>query len=129
MEKIERLPLGQSQADKCRSRWARWVGTPPGLPPELASKFMLGLHGGKTIKDMTHYGDDHICSHDRFQKHCELNPEWGVEARRLSLLNFKTKASIASPKRGLKFEFCSSGRHRMEGDNVWQSKTRPTHRF
>src|SRR5260370_275397 len=92
---IERLPFGQSHADKIRAAHYKWVNMPPGLTPELASKFMLGLHGGKTIRDMTTAGGkDYICSDARFQKHRELNPEWwGEEEQRLNEANanFKKK--------------------------------------
>jgi hypothetical protein len=114
----ERLPFGQSQADKGREAWARWFGMPSGLTPELASKFMLGLHGGKTSRDMTNSGEHYICSRDRFNKHCKLNKEWGETARKLSFQNSSRKKSINNWKFGKAFEFCMSGRHRMEGDNV-----------
>jgi hypothetical protein len=58
---IERLPLGESLSDKLRAAHYKWVGMPPGLTPELASKFMLGLHGGRTVKDMTDNGEHYIC--------------------------------------------------------------------
>src|ERR1700692_2058684 len=96
---IERLPLGQSFGDRHRTACARWVGTPSGLTPELASKFMLGLHGGKTVKDMTSNGKHHICSLARFEKHCQLNPEWGAEARRTSKASFIAKEKAANPKK------------------------------
>jgi hypothetical protein len=124
---IERQPA-KSYGDKHRTACAQWIGIPSGLTPELASKVMLGLHGGKTIRDLTCNGDDHICSMERFNKHCELNPEWGSEARLLSKKNSDKKKSVFHWKRGKTFEFCRSGRHRMEGDNVIQSK-RPTNRF
>jgi hypothetical protein len=99
---------------------------PSGLTPELASKFMLGLHGGKTNRDMTWVGDDYICSAGRFKKHCELNPEWGEEANRLSREN--TSAKKSNYRRSVRRLFCLSGRHRLEGDNVIQGK-RATNRF
>jgi hypothetical protein len=76
---IERIPFGQSPFDKLPAAHYRWVNIPTGLTPELAGKPMLGLHGGKTVKDMTSNGEHHICSFDRFNKHCELNPEWGLK--------------------------------------------------
>jgi hypothetical protein len=81
---IERLPFGQSPSDKLRAAHYKWVNMPSGLTPELASKFRLGLHGGKTIRDMTTAGGrDYICSDARFprsghpwQAH---HPEGGME--------------------------------------------------
>jgi hypothetical protein len=64
--KIERLPFGQSLSDKLRAAHYKWLGMPSGLTPDLAGKFMLGLHGGKTIKDMTDAQSEHyICSLER----------------------------------------------------------------
>src|ERR1700716_4096043 len=97
---VEWVPLGQSLADKIRAAHYKWLGMPPGLTPELASKFMLGLHSGKTVKDMTDAGSAHyVCSTDRFKKHCAMHPEWGVEARRLSHINSRAKKSANSPYR------------------------------
>jgi hypothetical protein len=88
----------QSFGDKHRAAWAQWVGIPSGLTPELASKFMLNLHGGKTIRDMTSNGEHHICSLARFEKHCQLNPEWGAEVHKLSWANFAKKSPIQPPE-------------------------------
>jgi hypothetical protein len=112
-----RAPRSYSSGEKHREAWAKWVGLPSGLLPELASKFMLELHGGRTIRDMTGYGEHHLCSAERFRKHCELNPDWGKEAHRLSTSNSNRKKSVNNWKVGKAFEFCMSGRHRMEGDN------------
>lgn len=75
-----------SYGDKHREAWARWFGKPPGLSPELASKFMLGIHGGKTVKEMTDAkSSSYICSFNRFRTHCALNPDWfNDEAKRLN---------------------------------------------
>jgi hypothetical protein len=115
---IERLPRGQSFGDKHRAAWAQWAGMPPGLTPELASKFMLNLHGGMTIRDMTFNGEHYICSLARFEKHCQLNPEWGVAARKLSWKNFKKKSRESSHQRRRTAEMCLKGLHPMVGDNV-----------
>jgi hypothetical protein len=50
---IERLPLGQSHADKCRAGQLRWLNMPPGIPPEMAIEFMDRIVGGETIRDLT----------------------------------------------------------------------------
>jgi hypothetical protein len=85
---IERLPFGQSLADKIRAAHYKWVNMPPGLTSELASKFMLALHGGKTIRKLTDSaGPDYICSVHRFKAHCGLHPDWAAEARRISTAN------------------------------------------
>ena len=115
---IKWVPLGQSIPDKIRAAHYRWLNMPPGLIPELASKFMLGLHGRKTVKDLTDTGDHYICSYLRFKKHCLMHPEWGAEARRLSELNSTAKKIANHYSKGKQFEFCKSGRHRMEGDNL-----------
>jgi hypothetical protein len=114
----ERLPRGQSFGEKHRAAWAKWVGMPPGLTPELASRFMLNLHGGMTIRDMTFNGEHYICSLARFEKHCQLNPKWGVAARKLSWDNFKKKSRESSHQRRRTAEMCLKGLHPMVGDNV-----------
>jgi hypothetical protein len=90
MEKIERLPFGQSHADKCRAGNLRWLNMPPGIPPEMATQFMAGLRSGKTLRILTS-GDKKsgpaIVTPGRFKKHCQLNPEWGAEAMRLAKEN------------------------------------------
>jgi hypothetical protein len=121
---IERLPLGQSHADKLRAAHYRWVNMPPGLTPDLASRFMLSLHRGKTVKDMTSNGEDYICSLARFEKHCQLNPEWGVEARKTSKASFIAKVKAASPKKLATQEVCLKGLHPMTSDNVMMHKGR-----
>jgi hypothetical protein len=115
---IERLPRGKSFGEKHRAAWAQWVGTPSGLTPELASKFMLNLHVGKTTRDMTSNREHHICSFARFEKHCQLNPEWGVEVRKLSWANFVKKSRESSHQRRRTLEMCLKGLHPMTGDNV-----------
>jgi hypothetical protein len=56
---IERLPQGQSFGDRHRAACSQWIGMPPGLTPELASKFMLGFHDGKTIRDRRSHTNGH----------------------------------------------------------------------
>lgn len=79
--------------DEARAIWAKWVNLPSGLTPEMASKFKLGLHGGKTVRDMTTAeGPDYICSTNRFRQHCAAHPEWwGPEERQLASANTKAK--------------------------------------
>ena len=47
---IERLPLGQSLADKHRAAKLKWRGKPPGIPPEIAIEFMERLKADGTIR-------------------------------------------------------------------------------
>ena len=116
---MERLPLGQSYSDKQRAAHYKWVNMPSGLTPELASKFMLGLHGGKTIRDMTDAKKEHyICSMERFRKHCALNEEWGAEARKKSWTNFTTKKKVSNVLGQATREVCLKGLHPMTGDNL-----------
>jgi hypothetical protein len=87
---IERLPLGQSLADKHRAATLKWRGKPPGIPPEMAVEFMAKLKAGSTIRKLTNGGKDcgpAIVSYDRFKKHCEFHPEWAAEALRVSKIN------------------------------------------
>jgi hypothetical protein len=87
---IERLPLGQSLADKHRDAELKWRGMPPGIPPEMAIEFMAKLKAGSTVRKLTAGGKilgPAMVSYDRFKKHCELHPEWATEAWRVSKVN------------------------------------------
>jgi hypothetical protein len=128
---IERLPLGQSHADKCRAGQLRWLNMPPGMPPDVAVVFMARLRAGSTNRKLTAGGKmgPALVSYERFKKHCALHPEWAEEARRISDAN--SRIAKGSFKRGKVSQFCQSGRHRMEGDNVMVGRThkRPGNRF
>jgi hypothetical protein len=87
---IERLPLGQSHADKCRAGRLRWLNMPPGMPPEMAVEFIAKLKAGSTIRKLTSGDPKHgpsIVTYERFKKHRELHPGWAVEASRISKIN------------------------------------------
>jgi hypothetical protein len=129
---IERLPPGHSLADKHRAAELKWRGKPPGIPPEMAIEFMAKLQAGSTVRKLTGGGKvlgPAFVSYERFKKHCELHPEWATKARGISDIN--SRIGKGSRKRGKLFEFCTSGRHRMEGDNVMIGRThkRPGNRF
>jgi hypothetical protein len=113
---IERLPLGQSLADKHRAAALKWRGKPPGIPPDLAVEFMAKLKAGSTIRKLTGGGvlGPAIVTLDRFKKHCELNPEWGDEARRISDVN--SRALKGSRERSK--THCKNG-HPFAGDNLY----------
>ena len=124
---IKRLPLGQSLSDKCRAGGLRWRGMPPGLPPKMAVEFMARIVAGETIRDLTSpasTGDPAapfippMVSTDRFRKHCELNPQWSAEVRKLSWANFANKSRESSHLRRRTAEMCQKGLHPMTGDNV-----------
>jgi hypothetical protein len=53
---IERLPLGQSLADRHRAAELKWRGRPPGIPPEMAIDFMARLKAGSTIRKLVDGG-------------------------------------------------------------------------
>jgi hypothetical protein len=104
----------------CRSKaLEHWRGGSPGLSPDMASTIMLGLRSGQlTIRHYTSSTKEehYLCSNVRFRKHCELNPEWGVEARRLSNATVNRRKSENHPLR--KATVCRAGLHEMTGDNV-----------
>jgi hypothetical protein len=92
----------------------------------------LRLKAGSTIRKLTAGGEKlgpSMVSRERFKKHCELDPEWAKEAKRISDIN--TRIGKGSFKRGKLSEFCQSGRHLMEGANVLVGRThkRPGNRF
>jgi hypothetical protein len=90
---IERLPLGQSHADKCRAGFLKWRNAPPGLSFDLAAEFMAELKAGKTIRTLTN-GPAAICGLARYKKHCELNPEWRALANQLAKANAKAADAL-----------------------------------
>jgi hypothetical protein len=116
---IERLPLGQSLADKHRAAELKWRGKPPGIPPEMAIEFMARLMAGSTVRKLTGGGKTlgpAMVSFERFKKHCELHPEWGAEAWRISKIN--GNLGKGSRLRKMTERFCLKGLHAMVGSNV-----------
>jgi hypothetical protein len=74
---IERLPFGQSHADKCRAGHCKWLNAPPGMSSEMAIEFMEKLKAGTTIRKLTGGGKlgPAMVSRERFLTHCKLNPD------------------------------------------------------
>src|ERR1700712_4477060 len=95
------LTTEPSHADKCRAAELKWRGAAPGLPAEMAVKFMSALQSGSTLRHLISGGkqlaDTFIVGAARFKKHCELNPEWGAEAVRLANANRKVVEKRRSP--------------------------------
>jgi hypothetical protein len=56
-----------------------------------ANEFMVALRAGKTIRRITNDGKigRAIATLTKFQKHCQLYPEWGLQARALAAANAK----------------------------------------
>jgi len=79
---IERLPLGQSHADRNRAAQFKWKGKPPGLPPEMAMEFMAKLKARRTVRKPTGGGKlgPAFVSNEGSKKHCQLNPIWAADA-------------------------------------------------
>jgi hypothetical protein len=100
---IKRLPFGQSHADKIRAAHYKWVNMPPGIPPDMAIDFMERLKAGSTIGKLTGGGKrgPPMVSYDRFKKHCELHPDWAVEARRISQSNVRILKGLGAQRRKL----------------------------
>jgi hypothetical protein len=114
---IERLPLGQSLADKHRAPTLKWRGKPPGIPPEMAVEFMAKLKAGSTIRKLVEGGKDlepNLVSRDRFKKHCEMHPEWAAEARRISKVN----GDAGKGARLRNSTHCLNG-HPFSGENLY----------
>ena len=118
------LPPGQSHADKVRAAGLKWRGMPPGIPPAMAVEFMEKLKAGSTItklvSGMKRYGPAMV-SRERFSKHCQLYPEWGVDAQRLSNANANLLKSNNHVSR--KATMCRNGLHPLEGSNLgWRRR-------
>ena len=107
-----------TRSDICRARELKWRNAPPGFSLEMAETFMGKLRDGKCIKQLTSgtTSIDYIASFARFVKQCELNPQWGEEARRLSMINGNRHKSENHAKRIALM--CQAGLHSMTGDNV-----------
>src|SRR4051794_14121801 len=107
-----------SHAERCRTAELKWRGGPSGFSRGMAGLFMSKLRAGKTIKELTHSAKsaDFIASYARVVKHCELNSDWGKEARRLSAINGNRHKSENHGKRLA--VMCQAGLHPMTGDNV-----------
>jgi hypothetical protein len=115
---IERLPFGQSLADKIRAAHYRWVNMPPGIPPKMAVEFMEKLKAGSTIRKLTGGGKlgPPMVSSGRFKKYCELNPIWAAEAWRISDANGRLQKGARVRNK----THCRNG-HAFSGDNLYVS--------
>jgi hypothetical protein len=116
---MERLPLCQSLADKHRAAELKWRGMPPGVPSDMADTIMLGLRSGeRTLADYYRdtSGEHYMCSLDRLKKHCDLNPAWAEEARRLSAKTTNRRKSANCWLTNL--TICKNGLHAMTPDNL-----------
>jgi len=89
---------------------------PAGISDVVAEECMARLRAGSSVRKLTsglRLGHA-LVTRARFKKHCELHPEWGAEAWRISKAN--TKAA-----RGARFRamtHCKHG-HPLSGDNLY----------
>jgi hypothetical protein len=94
---------------------------PAGISDEVAEECMARLRAGSSVRKLTsglRLGHA-LVTRARFKKHCELHPEWGAEAWRISKVN--TKAA-----RGARFRaitHCKHG-HPLSGDNLYMFTSR-----
>jgi hypothetical protein len=118
----------QSHADLIRAGLSKWRGMPPGIPPAMADEFMQKLKAGSTIRKLTGGGKKFgpaMVGYDRFKKHCELNPTWAAEARRISEVNGRLGKGALKRNRTR----CKNG-HPLSGSNLylapgrWERKCR-----
>jgi hypothetical protein len=83
---VENLTFQPSHADNCLAGQLKWRDAPPGMPSELAVEFMAKLRARSTVRKLTS-GDKKtgpaLVTRCRFKQHCELNPEWALEAWRI----------------------------------------------
>jgi hypothetical protein len=90
----ENLSLPMSRSDVHRAANLKWRNAPPGLSPALADEFMNAVKAGKTVgtlvSGLKQYGPAMI-SRERFNKHCELDPEWAQEVKALSAVTVRFK--------------------------------------
>lgn len=73
----------------------KWLNVPPGMTPAMADEFMRRLAAGSTLSKLTSGRlEPAFVSRQRFLKHCELHPEWAVEATRLIKANEVAAAHV-----------------------------------
>jgi hypothetical protein len=91
---------------------------PQRMTPGQANELMAALREGKTIRRITNGGKfaPVIVSLTKLKKHCELYPEWGVEAMRLARVNAKRANALKSPK--LYMRLCKYG-HSLDSGRVY----------
>jgi hypothetical protein len=89
------------------------------MSQEEADAFMDALRDGRTLRRITGGGKfgRAIASLTGFKKHCKLNPEWGIEARRLAAINAKA-ADSAKGAYGRSMTVCRRGLHPLTADNI-----------
>ena len=89
---------------------------PAGMSDVMAEECMARLRAGSSVRKLTsglRLGHA-LVNRARFKKHCELHPEWGAEAWRISKTN--TKAARAARFRAM--THCKHG-HPLSGDNLY----------
>jgi hypothetical protein len=69
---------------------------PRRMTPSQANEFMAALRSGRTLRRITNGGrfGPAIAPLKKFRVHCNLYPEWGVEALRLAKANAKSADSL-----------------------------------
>ena len=69
---------------------------PRRMTPTQANDLMSALRAGRTLRRICGGGKlgPAIVSSKKFRAHCELYPEWGVEAKRLAIANAKAADSL-----------------------------------
>lgn len=89
---IARLRSGNMPEDRApfslEPRW--WRNAPPGTPRTMADEFIARLKSGSTVRKITRGikgCGPLLVTASRFKKHCELHPEWAVEAWWISIAN------------------------------------------
>lgn len=120
---MSRVQAYRSHEERSAAR-LRWLNVPPGMTTELADEFMRRLRAGETLRRITS-GDKKcgpaLVTPGRYKKHCELCPQWAVEAMRLAKANAKAAdrlKSVNSFWRKRTQDLCLKGLHSMVGGNV-----------
>lgn len=97
---MSRVQAYRSHEERSAAR-QKWMNVPPGMTPDLADEFMRRLKAAETLRRITS-GDKRcgpaLVTPQRFKKHCELHPEWAVEAMVLARANAKAADALKSPK-------------------------------
>jgi hypothetical protein len=84
---------------------------PRRMMPAQANELMSALRAGRTLRRICGGGKlgPAIVSSKKFRAHCELYPEWGVEAKRLAIANAKAADSLKGSTKKRSRTHCGRG--------------------
>ncbi|KRR21875.1 hypothetical protein [Bradyrhizobium retamae] len=99
-----------SISERHRAAWAKWVGKPPGLPPDMAAEFIKQMEAGKSHAQLTNArGPHYIAARERVKKHGELNPEFAKRVAELAPINAQARLAAGRGAHNRQKTHCKHG--------------------